>query len=94
MKDKNNCYKEFAHQFEQLSIVDRENYFNNYLPRWTDSIVISPRLWDYWKQPIQEAFITHANFDILYRQMEKETDEYAYQYSDTPWNLFENLVDN
>lgn len=94
LKDKNNCYKEFAHQFEQLSIVDRENYFNNYLPRWTDSIVISPRLWDYWKQPIQEAFITHANFDILYRQMEKETDEYAYQYSDTPWNLFENLVYN
>lgn len=80
-------------QFEQLNIVDRENYFNNNLPRWTDSIVISPRLWDYWQQPIQEAFITHANFDVLYRQMEQETNDYAYKYMDTPWNLFDNLAE-
>lgn len=54
LEDNNKCYKEFGNQFEQLNIVDRENYFNNNLPRWTDSIVISPRLWDYWQQPIQE----------------------------------------
>lgn len=93
LEDNNKCYKEFGNQFEQLNIVDRENYFNNNLPRWTDSIVISPRLWDYWQQPIQEAFITHANFDVLYRQMEQETNDYAYKYMDTPWNLFDNLAE-
>lgn len=92
-RQQQNAYKEFGNQFEQLNIVDRENYFNNNLPRWTDSIVISPRLWDYWQQPIQEAFITHANFDVLYRQMEQETNDYAYKYMDTPWNLFDNLAE-
>lgn len=93
LEGNNKCYKEFGNQFEQLNIVDRENYFNNNLPRWTDSIVISPRLWDYWQQPIQEAFITHANFDVLYRQMEQENNDYAYKYMDTPWNLFDNLAE-
>lgn len=84
-------YAPFSNQFLSLSVVDRENYFNNNLPRWTDSIVISPRLWKKWGAAIQEAFITHANFDILYRQMEAEKNDYAYQYMDTPWNLFENV---
>lgn len=91
-RDNDKCYAAFGKQFEQLSVTDRENYFNNNLPRWTDSIVISPRLWNYWKQPIQEALITHANFDVLYREMEEETNEYAYRHMDTPWNLFEDLV--
>ena len=92
MQDNDKCYSAFGKQFEQLSVADRENYLNNNLPRWTDSIVISPRLWNYWQPSIQEAFITHANFDVLYRQMEKETNEYAYKFMDTPWNLFENLT--
>lgn len=91
LRDNDQCYAAFGKQFEQLSVTDRENYFNNNLPRWTDSIVISPRLWDYWQQPVQEALITHANFDVFYREMEEENNEYAYKYMDTPWNLFENL---
>ena len=31
--------------------------------------------------------------DRLYRQMEAEKNEHAYQYMDTPWNLFENDSD-
>lgn len=86
-------YVPFSNQFLKLSVVDRENYFNNNLPRWTDSIAISPRLWKKWGPAIQEAFIAHANFDILYRQMEAEKNDYAYQYMDTPWNLFESDSD-
>lgn len=92
LKENDSIFKTFGEQFQKLKVSDKENYFNNNLPRWTDSIVISPRLWDYWQQPIQEAFITHANFDVLYRQMEIETNEYAYRYMNTPWNLFENLT--
>ena len=85
------AYKVFTEQFSKLEIKDRENYFNNNLPRWTDSIVISPRLWNKWGSGIQEGLIAHANFDMLYRAMEKENNKYAYTYMDTPWNFFENL---
>ena len=80
LKENDSVFKPFSKQFKGLTVSDKENYFNNNLPRWTDSIVISPRLWDSWQQPIQEAFITHANFDVLYRQMESETNEYAYKW--------------
>ena len=54
-------------------------------------LVISPRLWNKWGEGIQQALITHANFDVLYRQMELETGEYAYKFAYTPWNLFEHI---
>lgn len=86
----NDCvYKPFAEQFSALSVDDRVNYFNNNLPRWSDSIIISPRLWNKWGKQVQESFIAHANFDMLYRQMEKETGNYKYLYAETPWNLFD-----
>lgn len=84
-------YLPFAKQFDDLSINDRENYLNNYLPRWTDSIVVSPRLWEFWGKQIQEALITHANFDVLYRTFEREERNNKYTYMGTPWNLFSNL---
>lgn len=84
-------YVEFSKQFMELDVVDRENYFNNNLPRWTDSLIISPRLWNMWENGIQEALLAHANFDILYRAMEEETSDYKYIYMDTPWNFFERL---
>lgn len=86
-----NFYKDFVEQFSNLEIKDRENYFNNNLLRWTDSIVISPRLWDKWGSEMQEGLIAHANFDVLYRAIEKEDNDYAYTFMDTPWNLFEDL---
>ena len=89
----NDCvYKPFSEQFSSLGISDRENYLNNNLPRWSDSIIISPRLWKKWGKQIQESFIAHANFDDIYRQMEKETGDYKYSYAETPWNLF-NILD-
>lgn len=89
LKENDDDYVEFSKQFMELDVVDRENYFNNELPRWTDSIIISPRFWNKWGNGIQEALITHANFDILFRAMEEETSDYKYIYMDTPWNLFE-----
>lgn len=86
-----NLYKDFINQFSALGIKDRENYFNNNLPRWTDSVVISPRLWTKWGAEIQESIIAHANFDILYRTFEAEENSYAFTYMDTPWNLFEDM---
>lgn len=44
----NDVYQPFSEQFLHLSTVDRENYLNNNLPRWSDAIVISPRLWNKW----------------------------------------------
>ncbi len=88
----NDVYQPFSEQFLQLSTADKENYLNNNLPRWSDAIVISPRLWNKWGEPIQQALITHANFDMLYRAFEREEENRAYQYMYTPWNLFENLT--
>lgn len=84
-------YLPFVRQFQKLAIDDRENYFNNNLPRWSDSLVLSPKLWNNWGEGIQQAFITHANFDTLYRAMERETHDYKYSFQYTPWNLFSNL---
>lgn len=84
-------YDDYVKQFMNLSILDRCNYLNNNLPRWTDSIIISPRLWDEWGKDIQQALISHANFEILYRQMEFEEQKYYYEYMDTPWNFFRKL---
>ena len=72
-----------------LAVVDRENYLNNKLPAWTDSIVISPTLWKKWGEKVQQALITHANFGGLFQAHEKEDGGYPYEYMDTPWNLFE-----
>lgn len=79
----------FAKQFMSLETRDRENFLNNKLPVWTDAIVISPRLWEKWGTQIQQALITHANFDSLYQMHEIEDGGHPYQYMDTPWNLFE-----
>jgi len=87
----NDDYKEFSKQFMELEIAERENYLNNKLPRWSDSIIISPRLWGKWGSGIQEALITHANFDIIYRMFEDEATDHKYTYMDTPWNFFEEL---
>lgn len=92
LRENNDAFVDFSKQFMALSIAERENYLNNQLPRWTDSIIISPRLWNKWGSGIQQALITHANFDPLYRTMERETFDYKYSYMDTPWNFLENIV--
>ena len=89
LKENNGAFIDFSKQFMALGIEDRENYLNNQLPRWTDSIIISPRLWNKWGSGVQEALKAHANFDFLYRAMEKETLDYRYSYKDTPWNLLQ-----
>lgn len=81
-------YECFTQQFINLSIENRTNYLNNDLPRWTDALVFSPRIWGEWGEGIQQALISHANFDILYRQMEDEEQKHAYEYMDTPWDFF------
>ena len=86
------AYADFIKQFDKLDIRDKENYFNNQLPRWTDSIVISPKLWNKWGEDIQQALIAHANFDIIYRTHEMEDGGYKYEYMDTPWDFFENIA--
>lgn len=91
-KKNNDEFVRFSKQFMELDTVDRENYLNNKLPIWTDSIIISPRLWDKWGDKIQEALITHANFDFLYRAMEEDTSASKYIYMDTPWNFFETNI--
>ena len=82
-------YIPFASQFIELNDKDRKNYLNNNMPRWSDSIIISPRLWEKWGPQIQQALIIHANFEMLYRQMEDETNTHSYKYMDTPWDFFQ-----
>ena len=93
LKKYDEYYIEFAKQFASLEELDRKNYLNNNIPRWSDSVVISPRLWKKWGEQVQQALITHANFDILYRQMEDETNMHAFEYMDTPWDFFENIAE-
>ena len=52
------------------------------MPRWSDSLIISPRLWGNWGSGIQEALITHANFDIIYRMFEDESTDHNQQTID------------
>lgn len=85
----NDIFSPFAEQFMTLDVIDRENYLNNKLPAWTDSIVISPTLWKKWGEKVQQALITHANFGSLFQTHEIEDGGYPYEYMDTPWNLFE-----
>lgn len=84
-----NVFSPLAQQFMALDIVDRENFLNNKLPAWTDSIVISPLLWKKWGDSIQQALIMHANFGYMFQMHEIEDGGHPYQYMDTPWNLFE-----
>lgn len=86
-------FNSYANQFMELPVSDRQNYLNNKLPVWTDSLVISPVLWRKWGKPVQEALIAHANFDKLYFAMELEHGGQPYQYMDTPWDLFEPIQD-
>ena len=82
-------FSPFAQQFMALDVVDRENFLNNKLPAWTDSIVISPLLWKKWGDSIQQALIMHANFGYMFQMHEIEDGGHPYQHMDTPWNLFE-----
>lgn len=84
-------YENFVKQFMDLNIKDKMNYLNNNLPRWTDSLVFSPRIWNRWGEQIQQALISHSNYDFLYRQMQYEEKKFAYEYMYTPWNIFEQL---
>ena len=91
LKIHDSLFAPFATQFLKLDTIDKENYLNNNLPRWSDSVIISPALWSKWGEPIQQAYITHANFTPLYIQTEKETGQHAYEYMYTPWNLFDTI---
>lgn len=85
-------FKQFVKQFDSLKEEVRKNYLNNNLPRWTDAIVISPRMWDEWGSSVQESLIAHFNFEFLYRSMEEELNCFAYEYADTPWDFFSTKV--
>ena len=85
----NSIFHSFSKQFMDLGIVDRENYLNNNLPVWTDSIVISPKLWRKWGNAIQQSLIIHANMESLYLAHELEDNGHPYEYMDTPWNFFD-----
>ncbi|OSB09716.1 hypothetical protein B2H97_10490 [Paraclostridium bifermentans] len=91
LKTNDKAYDVFSKQFMKLDIKDKENYLNNNLPLWSDSVIISPRLWNRWGEGIQQALMAHANFDFLYSMMREEDDEFAYEYMHTPWNLFDNI---
>jgi len=80
-------YVPFSKQFENLTTEDKKNYLNNMLPRWSDSIVLSPRLWNMWGTEVQDSFISHANFEVLYSTLEDEMNDHAFRYMDTPWDL-------
>lgn len=90
-------YRRFTEQFMNLDTETRFNFLNNKLPEWTDSLVIAPKLWNYWKAEIQQAFIAHANMGDLYVAFELEDNGHRFEYADTPWDLFrraEDLAEN
>jgi len=94
LKEWDSVMKKYTDQFMNLSNADKENYLNNKLPLWSDSIIISPRLVDYWGEDVHQSFVTHSNFDFLISgyEREREKEERAFQYMETPWNLFENIA--
>lgn len=83
-----NEYQRFADQFMALDDGEKKNYLNNKLPAWTDSLVISPIMWNGWEKEVQEAFIAHANMGDLYTAFELEDNGHPFEYASTPWDLF------
>ncbi|WP_419749747.1 SEC-C metal-binding domain-containing protein [Terrisporobacter petrolearius] len=83
----NNKEKELFDIYLLNNRKDKENYLNNNLPLWLDSVIIYPRLWNRWVEEIQP----HANFDFLHSMMREEDDKLEYEYMYTPWNLFDNI---
>ena len=93
IKENSNVYQEFANQFIQLETKDKVNYLNNQMPRWSDAIIISPKLWNKWDREIQESLIAQSNLDFLYRDLEEKELGFSYQYMDTPWDFFKELLE-
>lgn len=91
LKKNDDVYVPFTQQFEQLTLSERENYFNNFLPLWSDSLVISPVLWDKWGEDIQNAFTQLMGMSTLIELMERDEPDHSFQIADTPWNLFEQV---
>ncbi|MGL5271020.1 MAG: YecA family protein [Selenomonadaceae bacterium] len=91
LKNNDVSYMDFSRKFMMLSVEERKNYLNNQMPIWSDSIIVSPRLWNKWGDQIQQSLITHANFDVIYQAMAKENSMHTYRYMDTPWNFFEDV---
>lgn len=89
LAEDDSVYSSYVSQFMNLKDYERMNFLNNKLPVWTDSIVISPLLWKQWGEDIQQALITHANFDKLYFALELEDGGHPFEYSEIPLDLFE-----
>jgi len=84
-------YKKFTEQFSKLDIKDRENYLNNKLPLWSDSIFISPKLWDKWGKTVQESLIIHANSSLIYQTFQQEDSYYTYESNESSWDFFQDI---
>lgn len=84
-------YAPFAKQFMDMSEANRMNYLNNYLPIWTDAIVLSPLLVKKWGEEIMNSFIESANMTIFIETFEREDGGEPFSYMETPWDLFVKL---
>lgn len=82
-------YVPFEEQFARLSFKEKCNYLNNNLPLWSDSLIISPKLWNSWGEDVRSAFMAHANMDFLYDVFRMDSDDNVFEYMYTPWDLFQ-----
>jgi hypothetical protein len=82
-------YGEMVSQFMSLGEFERKNYLNAVLPIWSDSLIISPRLWRSWGEEVQNGFKFYANMSLL-PDMEKATEvaDGEILNKPKPWDLF------
>ena len=72
-----------------LSEFERKNYLNAVLPVWSDSIIISPRLWQSWGEETQVDFKVYSNLSLI-PSMEEATEiaDGEILKKSKPWNFF------
>lgn len=88
-KEVDQWYGKMVNQFMNLSEFERKNYLNAVLPVWSDSIIISPRLWQSWGEETQVDFKVYSNLSLI-PSMEEATEiaDGEILKKSKPWNFF------
>lgn len=88
-KDVDNTYSKFVEQFLDLDNTRRKYYLNKTIPYWSDSLIMSPRLWDSWSSEVQEDFLSYINSSYLWFLNDKDVETMsAEDDTRTSWDLF------
>ncbi|MGZ9782481.1 SEC-C domain-containing protein [Bacillus pseudomycoides] len=89
IKDETDFFKDYIHQLESLTKDQFRNYINNFLPAYTENLVVAPSLW--------RSFTTQQK-DTFFKLFSAEFETYSFiemrknLLRSTPYDLLINYV--